>query len=68
MGKKRKKVSDYLTDEKIDSFTKRKVFVLESGNEICWIVGYRLSELFKVTSSTNKILKITLTDLPYGNN
>lgn len=61
MGKKKKKVSDFLNDQKLDSFTKREVFVIESGDEICWVVGYRVSDLFKVKNSTTEILKITLT-------
>jgi tRNA(Ile)-lysidine synthase len=55
----RKKVSDYLIDKKISVFEKEQVTVLESDGEVVWIVGHRISERVKITSSTTKILVIT---------
>lgn len=54
----RKKLSDYLIQEKIEQRMKKNILVLCSGEEICWVVGYRSSELFKVTALTTSILKI----------
>ena len=54
-----KKVSDYLIDAKISLPEKQRQFVLLSGDKIVWLVGRRLSEEFKITSSTENILKIT---------
>lgn len=56
--KGRKKVSDFLRDEKVSLFEKEKTWVLLSGNEIAWVVGHRISEAFKVENDLNDILKI----------
>ncbi len=49
LGMKGKKlVSDFFTDEKIDSFTKKSLPLLCLGNEVFWVPGYRISEKIKV--------------------
>lgn len=55
---KEKKISDFLIDLKVPLVQKKKVAVLESGNEIAWVVGYRISENFKCQDKRNKILYI----------
>lgn len=47
-----KKVSDFLTDMKLDSQKRSKTLVLESGNKIAWIVGIRISEQFRKHGKT----------------
>lgn len=54
----KKKVSDFMIDSKIPVSLKRKVLVLESGGDILWVVGYRIDNRYRVTSETNKILKV----------
>jgi tRNA(Ile)-lysidine synthase len=56
--KGRKKISDFLIDLKIPIYDKRKILVLESEGKIVWVCGLRLDDKFKITDSTNKILKI----------
>ena len=58
--KGKKKVSDFLIDNKISLFEKEKTFVLISKDEVCWVIGYRISDTYKVTSSTKSVLKLTL--------
>lgn len=58
--KGKKMISDFFIDEKINRFEKEKVWLLLSKETILWIIGYRSSELFRVHSKTQKILKITL--------
>ncbi|MEX2233371.1 MAG: tRNA lysidine(34) synthetase TilS [Cyclobacteriaceae bacterium] len=53
-----KKLSDFLIDLKIPFNTKADVTVLESGGDIVWVVGYRISERYKVTPDTKRILVI----------
>ncbi len=56
--KGKKKVSDFFTDLKLNRFEKEAVWILESNNQICWIVGMRLDNSFKINSSTTKMIKI----------
>lgn len=58
--KGRKKISDFLIDEKIDRFEKERVYVLMAGNEICCIPGYRISENFRIRDSKHEVLKLQL--------
>lgn len=57
---KRKKISNFFTDIKLSVKDKSNVFLLESDNNICWIIGYRTDERFKVTNKTKTILQIEL--------
>lgn len=50
-----KKLSDYLTDEKVPVHEKEHVFVLCSGDSIVWVVGYRPDERFKVDEKTKLV-------------
>lgn len=54
-----KKLSDYLIDEKIPISEKKKVRVLESKDDIAWLLGMRISDLFKISSETTDVIKIT---------
>lgn len=55
----RKKVGDYLTDQKVSIAERKRQFVLLSGEDIVWIVGRRTDERFRVGNNTENILKIT---------
>ena len=55
----KKKVSDYLTDRKFSLSQKERLWVLCSGNDIVWLVGERLDNRFRITSSTRRILIVT---------
>ena len=58
----KKLVSDLLIDLKLSVFDKETVYVLCSRNEVIWVVGYRVSENFKVESGTRSVLYYRLTD------
>ncbi len=53
--KGQKLVSDLLIDLKVSLSDKGKVMVLVSGEKIAWVVGLRISEVFKVTDNTKVI-------------
>ena len=53
-------VSDFLTNAKINVADKRKVLVLCSGDEVLWIIGYRIHNGFKVTQQTSSIMRISI--------
>ncbi|MFM9836733.1 MAG: tRNA lysidine(34) synthetase TilS [Cyclobacteriaceae bacterium] len=58
--KNRKKISDFLIDEKISLADKDSLTVLECNGEIVWVVGHRLDDRFKVTDKTKRVIKISL--------
>ncbi len=58
MEGKSQKVKDFLINNKISSFEKSYIYVLEQNEEIVAIPGYRVSEKYKIQARTTKILKI----------
>lgn len=56
----KKKVSDFLVDNKISRAAKEKIMVLASGEDIIWIAGLRIDNNYKVTGSTTRVLIISL--------
>ncbi|MDR0385989.1 MAG: tRNA lysidine(34) synthetase TilS [Prevotellaceae bacterium] len=57
-----KKLSDFLTDIKMPVSEKKRQSVLVSGETIIWLVGLRPDDRFKVTESTEKVLRVWITD------
>lgn len=53
-----KKISDFLIDKKVPLIKKTEVKVLCSGDNIVWLVGFRIDERFKVSSRTTKVFYI----------
>ncbi|MBA4250472.1 MAG: tRNA lysidine(34) synthetase TilS [Chlorobiaceae bacterium] len=56
----KKKISDYLTNCKIDSSKKKNQIVLLHEEKIVWLVGRRLDNRFKITNDTKNILKLEI--------
>lgn len=56
----RKKLKDYLIDQKIPRQERDRLWLLADGSHILWIVGDRISEAAKVKQDTKQILKIQL--------
>ncbi|HLF36062.1 MAG TPA: tRNA lysidine(34) synthetase TilS [Cyclobacteriaceae bacterium] len=52
------KLSDFMINHKIPRSMKRNVRVITSNEAIVWVAGYRISEDFKVTDETKRVLKI----------
>ncbi|WP_439559664.1 tRNA lysidine(34) synthetase TilS [Dyadobacter sp.] len=59
MQGKKKKLSDFFTDLKMDLFTKQNTFLLVNGNqEIIWVIGLRLDERYRIEEDTVNVLQI----------
>ena len=58
---KRKRLSRYFIDEKIPSGDRRKEIVLADGNHVMWAVPGRISNAYKVTEETKRVLVVILT-------
>jgi len=57
MGRK-KKLSDFFIDNKFSKIEKEKTQLLISEEKIVWIIGHRIDNRYKITSSTKNILII----------
>jgi tRNA(Ile)-lysidine synthase len=57
----RKKISDFLIDQKISITEKDSITVLESAGEILWVVGQRIDNRYKLTPTTRQALSLTIT-------
>lgn len=57
---RRKSVKTYMIDEKIPRERREMVPLLAEGQHILWIVGYRISEFYKVTDKTKQILQVKM--------
>ena len=53
-----KNVSDFLTEQKIDSAKRKEILVLTDKNKIVWVVGLRIDDRFKITKKTKKAIKL----------
>ncbi|MDF4203344.1 tRNA lysidine(34) synthetase TilS [Maribacter sp. SA7] len=59
---RKKKLSKFFKDEKVDVLSKEKTWLLCSGEQIVWVIGMRADHRFRVDDTTQEILKIELHD------
>ncbi len=57
---KHKTLKQYMIDEKIPKQCRDEIPILVQENHVVWVVGYRISEFFKVTENTNTVLEVKL--------
>lgn len=55
---KQKKLKNFFIDIKVPQLRRKEIPLLVSGEEIIWIAGERISDKFKVTTSTKDVLLI----------
>lgn len=54
-----KKINRYFIDQKIPGDQRKKIPLVAEGNHIIWIIGGRISEAYKVTKETTKVMQLT---------
>ncbi len=59
-GGHKKTVARYMIDNKIPAEKRNKILLLADGSDILWIIGYRISEKYKVTDTTENILEVSV--------
>ncbi|GBD05004.1 tRNA(Ile)-lysidine synthase [bacterium HR20] len=59
MGNRDVLVADYLTNAKTSDYDRRTAVVLATASDIVWLCGYRMSEHFKLTNETRRIIRAT---------
>ncbi|MFH1760772.1 MAG: tRNA lysidine(34) synthetase TilS [bacterium] len=52
------KLSDFFINNKISRWRRNKIPIILSSNEIAWIVGFRISDKFKIHEKTKNIARI----------
>lgn len=55
-----KKLKDLFIDLKIPKEIRDSIPLIIFGDDIAWIVGYRISDKFKINKNTNNVLKIKI--------
>ncbi len=56
--KGKKLISDFMIDLKIPLSLKKDILVLVSGEDIVWVVGYRIDDRYKMNSQTTELLML----------
>lgn len=60
--KNHKKLSDFFIDNKLNLLEKEQTLILQSGDEIVWIIGLRTDDRFKVTNETKEVIELIISD------
>ncbi len=55
-----KKLKNWFIDEKIPQNKRDAIPLLADGNHILWVCGYRISEAYKVSKETKRVLVVAL--------
>jgi len=53
-----KKLKDYFIDCKIPREEREQIVLAADGSHILWVIGYRISEFYKVSNQTKRVIKI----------
>ncbi len=56
----RKKLKDYMINEKIPKERRGKIYVLAEESHVIWVPEYRISEYYKITENTKRILQVQI--------
>ena len=49
-----------MTDEKIPRPERDDIYILCDGDEVMWVPGYRMSDAYKVSKATTRVLSINI--------
>ncbi len=55
-----RKVKSYMIDAKIPAAARDSVWLLTDGEDVMWIVGYRMSAAYQVSPQTKRILEVRI--------
>ena len=59
-GTVRKMLKDYMITEKIPRRDRGNVPLFAEGNHVLWLMGYRISEYYKINENTKRVLQVKL--------
>ena len=52
-------IARYMIDEKIPKEKREQILLLAEGSHVLWVVGFRISEYYKIEEHTENILQVT---------
>ncbi len=55
-----KKLKDYFINEHIPARKRDALYVIASGSDILWVIGYRIGSSYKLTADTKRVLEISI--------
>ena len=55
-----KKISDFFINKKFSIIEKEQTWLLISGNDIIWVIGYRIDDRYKYTKDTKNVILFKL--------
>ena len=56
----KKSLQDYMIDLKIPKEMRDQVWLLADDQHVIWVLGYRISQEYKVSENTKRILQVQL--------
>ena len=57
-GGRKKLLKRYFIDEKIPDADRAGIPLLAEGSHVLWVIGYRISEYYKITEDTVTVLEV----------
>lgn len=57
-----KSIQDYFVDQKIPRHLRDSVPLVCDGSHVLWVVGYRISDYYKISKNTKRVLEISYTE------
>ncbi len=55
-----KSIQDYFVDEKIPRHLRDNTLLVCDGSHVMWVVGHRISEYYKISNNTKRVLEIVM--------
>ncbi len=55
-----KSLQDYAVDQKIPRQMRDDLWLLADGQHVVWLIGYRISEFYKISENTKQVLQVQL--------
>ena len=62
-----KKLKRYFIDEKVSGDERDRIPLIADDSHILWVVGYRMSEYYKISENTTNVLEITISKKEFEN-
>ncbi|HEY6907114.1 MAG TPA: tRNA lysidine(34) synthetase TilS [Ignavibacteriaceae bacterium] len=56
----KKKISDFLNEQKVESSGKKDHLILLNDDKVVWVIGLRIDDRYKIIPTTQKILELWL--------